>query len=90
MINGEGTMEEKVQGEMFGAEKHSQRAQARQEGRCLRIEAGRTVQRDEQEQAALNRERRGAQFKWKRYRHLKQMEQGVNTLRLNNEQMRKI
>jgi hypothetical protein len=64
--------------------------QARQEGPHLRIEAGRIVQRDEEEQAAVDREGRLTQFVKKRDEYLRQMERGVNIPRLTKEQMRKI
>jgi hypothetical protein len=56
MVTGEGGMEENAEGETPGEERHRPRMQARQEGPHLRIEAGRIVQRDEDEQAAVARE----------------------------------
>jgi hypothetical protein len=64
--------------------------QVRQEGPHLRIEAGRIVQRDKEDQAAVDREGRRPQFIGKRDEHVRQMERGINIPRLNKEQMRKI
>jgi uncharacterized C2H2 Zn-finger protein len=90
MVTGEGGMEENAEGEMPGEERHRPRMQARQEGLYLRIEARRIVQRDEEEQAAVDREGQRTQLIRKRDEYLIQMERGVNILMLNKEQMRKI
>jgi hypothetical protein len=62
----EGGMEENAEGEIPKEERHRLKMQARQEGPHLRIEAGRIVQRDEEEQAAMDREGRRTQFMRKR------------------------
>jgi hypothetical protein len=49
MGTGEGGMEENAEGEVPEEERRRPRMQARQEGPHLRIEAGRIVQRDEEE-----------------------------------------
>jgi hypothetical protein len=49
-------MEKNAEGKIPGEERHGPRIQARQEGPHLRIEAGRIVQRDEEEQATVDRE----------------------------------
>jgi hypothetical protein len=67
-------MEENAEGEISEEERHRSRMQARQEGPHLRIEAGRIVQRDEEEQAAVDREGRLTQFMRKRNKYLRQME----------------
>jgi hypothetical protein len=90
MRTGEGGREENAEGKIPEEERHRPRMQARQEGPHLRIEAGRIVQRDEEEQAAVDREGRRTQFIGKRDESLRQMERGVNIPRLNKEQMRKI
>jgi hypothetical protein len=90
MGTGEGEMEENSEGEIPEEERHKPRMQARQEVPHLRMEAGRIVQRDEEEQAAVDREGRRPQLIRKRDEYQRQMEQGVNIPRLNNEQMRKI
>jgi hypothetical protein len=54
MVTGEGGMEENADGEIPEEERHRPRMQARQEGPYLRIEAGRIVQRDEEEQTAVD------------------------------------
>jgi hypothetical protein len=87
---GEGGMEENADGKIAEEERHRPRTQARQEGPHLRIEAGRIIQRDEDERAAVDREGRRTQFKRKRDEYLRRMERGVNIPRLNKEQMRKI
>jgi hypothetical protein len=66
MGTGEGGMEENAEGEIPDEESHGPRMQARQEGPYLRIEAGRVVQRDEEQQAAVDREGRRTQFIRKR------------------------
>jgi hypothetical protein len=90
MGTGEGEMEANAEGKISEADRPRPRTQARQEGPHLRIEAGRIVQRDEEEQAAVDREGRRAQFIRKRDEYLRQIERGVNIPRLNKEQMRKI
>jgi hypothetical protein len=49
-----GGMEQNTDGEIPGEERDGLRMQARQEGPHLRIEGGRIVQRDEQEQAVVD------------------------------------
>jgi hypothetical protein len=56
MRTGEGEMEENAEGKIPEEERHRPRTQVRQEGPHLRIEAGRVAQRDEEEQAIIDRE----------------------------------
>jgi hypothetical protein len=56
MGTGEGGMEQNAEGAIPEEERHRPRMQARLGGPHLRIEAGRIVQRDEEEQAAVDRE----------------------------------
>jgi hypothetical protein len=90
MGTGEGQMEENAEGEIPDEERHRPRMQARQEGPHLRIEPGRIVQRDEEQQAAVDRGGRRIQFIEKRHEHLRQMERVVDVPRVNKEQMRRI
>jgi hypothetical protein len=83
-------MKENAEGEIPEEERHKQRMQATQEGPHLRIEAGRIVQRDEEEQAAVDREGRRTPFMRKRDEYVRQIERGVNIPRLSNEQIQKI
>jgi hypothetical protein len=70
----EGRMDGNAEGEIPEEERHRPRMQARQEGPHLRIEAGRTIQRDEEEQAAVDGEGWRTQFIRKRDEYLRQME----------------
>jgi hypothetical protein len=74
MGTGEGGMEGEADGEIPEEERHRPKMQARQEGPHLRIEAGRIVQRDEEEQAAVDRQGRCMQFMRKRDEYQRQME----------------
>jgi hypothetical protein len=86
----EGGMEENAEGEIPEEERHGPSMQARQERLHLRIEAGRIVQRDEEEQAAVDREGRRRRFIKNRDEYLRQMERVVDIPRLNKEQMPRI
>jgi hypothetical protein len=83
-------MEAHAEGEIPEEERHRPRMQVRQEWSHLRIEAGRIVQRDGEEQAAVDRQGLRSQFIRKRDEYLRQMERGINIPRLNKEQMRNI
>jgi hypothetical protein len=54
------------------------------------MEVGRIVQRDEEDQATVDREGRRTQFIRKRDEYLRQIERGVNIPRLNKDQLGKI
>jgi hypothetical protein len=71
---GEGAMEENAEREIPQEERHRPRLQARQEGTHLRIAAGPIVERDEEGQAAVDREGRRAQFIGRTDECLRQME----------------
>jgi hypothetical protein len=90
MRSGEGGTEGNAERETPEEERHRPRMRARQEGSYLRIEAGRIVQRDEEEQIALDREGRRTQFMRKRDEYLRRMERGINIPRLNKKHMRNI
>jgi hypothetical protein len=85
MATEEGGVKGNSDGKTPEEERHRPRMQARQEEPHLRIEAGRIVQRDEEEQAAVDREGRRTQFMRKRDEYQRQMERGVNIPRLNKE-----
>jgi hypothetical protein len=61
---------ENAEGKIPEEERHRPRMQARQKGPHLRIKARRIVQRDEEEQAAVDREGRRTQFIRKRDKYL--------------------
>jgi hypothetical protein len=90
MGTGEGGMEANAEGKIHEEARRRPRMKARQEGPHLRIDAGRIVQRDEEEQAGVDREGRRTQLIRKRDEYLRQMERGINIPRLNKEQMWKI
>jgi hypothetical protein len=90
MRTGEGGMREKAEGQIPEVERHRPRMQARQKGPHLRIQARRIVQRDDDEQAAVDPEGRRPQFRRKTNEHLRQTEQGINIPRLKKGQMQKI
>jgi hypothetical protein len=90
MRTGDGEMEESAEGEIREEARHGPRMQAIQAGPHLRIEAGRIVERDEEEQAAVDRVGRGTRFLSRRDKYLREMERGISIPRLNKEQTRNI
>jgi hypothetical protein len=71
MGTGEGGVQENAEREIPEEERNRPRMQARQEWPHLRMETGRIVQRDEEEQAAVDREGRRMQLTRKRDEYLR-------------------